>query len=216
MEQGRVDNPSGFAPPEGTAALVLGSDRAGFFRNFKVGDKIEVFQSDAPGAAEKIVKIATRVRGPAKMPALTSLSETFGLTDLQTLTLKIDEGSQQQIIFNTADFVDIANATAPEVAAAINAQIIGGTAQINGEGKVFIHSDKPGRFGRIEIIGGTGNPNLGFEELAWLATIELAGNPIASVELWPGRTFDFSEFSANLAAHGSPVEIRFVLEVIAK
>ena len=57
VEQGRVDNPSGFSPPEGTAALVLGSDRAGFFRKFKVGDKIEVFQSDAPGAAEKIVSL---------------------------------------------------------------------------------------------------------------------------------------------------------------
>jgi hypothetical protein len=66
-------------------------------------------------------------------------SETFALVDGQTLVLIIDGGSPQTATFNTADFVDIANATAAEVAQVINTDIpgvnasdVGGSVQIEG------------------------------------------------------------------------------------
>nr|MDQ3067566.1 hypothetical protein [Actinomycetota bacterium] len=48
----------------------------------------------------------------------------YVLADGMTLTLRVDNGLEQTVLFSAADFADITNATATEVAAAINAVIV--------------------------------------------------------------------------------------------
>ena len=71
-------------------------------------------------------------------PSVTGVTtENFALSDGETLVLRIDGGAAQTATFNTADFVDIANATAAEVAAVIQADIPGVTA-VDASGAVQI------------------------------------------------------------------------------
>lgn len=86
-------------------------------------------------------------------------SETYDLADGLTLTVKIDgEAVAQTIEFNTAEFADIANATAEEVAAVINAEIVGASATASSGGtKVTITSDTQGTDSGVEVTGGTAN-----------------------------------------------------------
>jgi hypothetical protein len=85
----------------------------------------------------------------------------FALVNLQTLTLKVDGGSVQTVTFITADFADINNATATEVAARINTDTTGCTASVDDDG-VLIESDSTGSSSRVEITGGTAAVGLGF------------------------------------------------------
>lgn len=216
VEQGRVINPQGFTPPEGEAALVLGSDEAGHFRRFNVGDRIDVFQSDTPDAASKLLKFATRAIGPSRMPSVTSGDETFTLADTENLLVKVDDGTQQNIVFDAADFSDITNATADEVVVAINAQLQGATAFNSGLRQVGILSNRTGRFSRVQIVGGSAQVGLDFEEWAWRAVLLLNDIEVNAVELYPGRVQNFDEWGANLLGFATPTEIKFRLEVIAK
>jgi hypothetical protein len=85
----------------------------------------------------------------------------FGLADGQTLTLRFDGGVEQTVVFGAADFVDIANATPEEVAAVINAAIIGGKAFVAGS-VLTLASDTEGTSSSVEVTGGTANTTLGF------------------------------------------------------
>jgi hypothetical protein len=90
-------------------------------------------------------------------------AETYALSDGMTLTVKVDQGSVQTITFDTAEFVDIANATAEEVAAVISAEITGAQVSVTSAGtKVTITSDTQGTGSYIEVTGGTANTALGF------------------------------------------------------
>jgi len=86
---------------------------------------------------------------------------TYALVNGDTLLVKVDEGTEQTITFLTAEFVDIANATAAEVAAVINAKLSGGYADLNG-GNPRISSDVQGTDSHIQVTGGTSNTALGF------------------------------------------------------
>ncbi len=88
-------------------------------------------------------------------------SETFVLVDGQTLTVAIDGGGVQTITFNTAEFVAIGAATALEVAAVINAEIVGASADDNA-GSPRITSDSKGTGSGVNVTGGTANVVLGF------------------------------------------------------
>lgn len=88
----------------------------------------------------------------------------FNLNDGETLTLKIDGSATQIIDFNTGEFGDINNATAVEVAKAINTDIVGGVAYVIGD-KVQIESFTVGVNSEVQVTGGTSNPELGFPEL---------------------------------------------------
>jgi len=93
---------------------------------------------------------------------VSSNSQPFALTNGDTLTIKLDGGSNQILTFNTGDFISIAAATALEVVIAINKQIIGGKASVAGN-KVIIQTNTWGDSGSIEIIGFTGTANnIGF------------------------------------------------------
>lgn len=213
IEQGRVANPEGFVTPEGDAALVLGADTPKWTRRVALGDKFDVFQSDAVGAA-KILRFAARVRGPDTMPAM-SVLQPYALADGQTLRLAIDGGGVQIITFSAGQFTSIAAATALEVRDAINSQLTGATAFLSGTGLVGVLSATTGRDSRVEVLGGTATA-LGLAELAWYLRLLLAGSVVASVEVKPGLTRDLSDMAGNLAAHGDPVEVRLRLEVQSK
>jgi len=99
--------------------------------------------------------------------------ETFALVDLQDLTVKIDRGTVQTVVFNTAEFADIANATAEEVAAVIAAELIGCSVTVTGAGtKITITSDTKGTDSYVEVTGGTANGVLAFN----VAEVQGTGN----------------------------------------
>lgn len=88
-------------------------------------------------------------------------TEPFALTNLDTLLVKIDGGAAQTVTFNTAEFVLIGAATAAEVAAVLNAELVGAFATVV-LGAVKITSDKRGTGSAVEVTGGTGNVALAF------------------------------------------------------
>lgn len=207
---GRVDPVMGDAF-EGDAVFVLGSDRAGAERLVSPGDRIDVFQSADPGAAE-IVRISTRLRGPDTMPAL-SVDEPFALVDGQTITIRIDEAAPQTITFLTADFTSIGAATALEVARVINRDGTALSAALTGSDAFSITSLTRGRRSRVEVTGGTATA-LGLTELAWRAALLLDGVESSGVRIYSGELRAPLDMAANLTAYGNPVEIRFRLEVV--
>lgn len=91
-------------------------------------------------------------------------AETYALTNGQVLTVKIDaEAVAQSVAFLTAEFVNIAAATAEEVAAVINAKLLGAQATVTSGGtKVTITSDRKGTGSWVEVTGGTANAVLAF------------------------------------------------------
>lgn len=213
IEQGRIE-PTNFTPGIGsTFAMVLGSDVAGHEREFSVGDRFDIFQSDTPIADAKLIRFAGRLRGPSRMPALAQATELYVLSDGETLLVAVDGGSPQTITFNTGSFADIANARADEVVAVINAQITGATASVASPGAPQILSDETGKGSRIEITGGTAAA-LSMSELAWKASLLLDGVERASRILRPGETQELADMAGNLAT-AAAVEVRFRLEVVA-
>jgi len=101
-----------------------------------------------------------------------SNEETFDLSNGQTLLLGtdgFDSAGEQTITFVTGDFVSIAAATAAEVAAVINAQIIGGAA-VDAGGYVKISSDTVGLASELVIYGGTAASTLGFSNATHTGT----------------------------------------------
>ncbi len=91
----------------------------------------------------------------------TSSAETYVMTNGMTLTVSVDGGSVQTITFATGNFVSIGAATALEVAAVINAQIVGANAN-GSSGSVVLKSDKLGTASGINVTGGTANAVLSF------------------------------------------------------
>lgn len=110
------------------------------------------------GATERTVTLTATAAAVENTPA-----ETFALSDHQLLTVKIDGGAVQTIEFLTEEFVNIATATAEEVAAVINAKLTGARATVTSAGtKVTITSDKKGYASWVEVTGGTANGVLTF------------------------------------------------------
>ena len=116
------------------------------------------------GSTGTIDTIETPTTGwSAKALQTTPILEDYALVDGQTLTVSVDGGTAQTATFNTGDFVDIANATASEVAAVIDTDISGATSFVVGAGdRVGIESDTEGTGSTIEVTGGTANTALGF------------------------------------------------------
>jgi hypothetical protein len=85
----------------------------------------------------------------------------YALADGMELLLRVDNGLEQAVRFSAVDFADITNATATEVAAAINAVIVGGRATAPG-GIVRLTSDTEGTASRIQVTGGTANAVFAF------------------------------------------------------
>lgn len=96
----------------------------------------------------------------------------FDLADGNTLLTAFDGGATQTVVFTAADFVDIDAATAAEVAAALNLQIVGGRALVE-DGAVLLQTDTAGPAGSVQVSGGTANAALGFPTELFAGTTEL-------------------------------------------
>lgn len=165
---------------------------------------------DAPivGNANSIDTIVTPIGGWSAKAAFTGLTtEPFVLEDLQTLLVQVDEGATQTVVFNTADFVSIAAATAQEVIDAIVADTTG----IDGldvSGIIRLFSDLDGTGSAIKVLGGTG-----FEPLGLSAELIKGFNPnrAAKIVNANSETYDMSGAPDLLVAvdGGSPQTITF-------
>jgi len=91
-------------------------------------------------------------------------AETYNLsTGGETLTLKMDQGTEQTVTFQTSMFAVPTAATAEEVAAAINAQLLDGKAYTStSDTKVTLESDTEGTGSYVQVTGGTANTILNF------------------------------------------------------
>lgn len=86
---------------------------------------------------------------------VTTGADPFALANGETVTFAIDGGANQVVTFVTADFVDIANATAEEVAAVFTAALTGVTVANDGSA-VTVTSNRLGSSSDVEIVAGTG------------------------------------------------------------
>ena len=93
-------------------------------------------------------------------------SEPYSLSNGETLFVKVDGGTSQQVDFETGDFADIGNALAREVAAVIDQDVTGALAYVVGD-KVQIESLTLGTNSEIEVTGGSGNAELLFPDEAF-------------------------------------------------
>lgn len=149
-----------------------------------------------PGKAFEAVVQATAVDAATAAQIVSGNEDTYDLTDADTLKMKIDGGAEDTATFNIADFVDIDNATAAEVAVVINTDIAGVTAAavtVSGYNYIQIMSNTTGAVSSVEITGGTGTYTaLGFPETPIVANgidVKVAG------EIWESKP-------AGIEAHG--------------
>lgn len=115
--------------------------------------------------------------------AITSGSGPFSLLDGDTLDVAVDGGVPIRITFVAADFADISQATAAEVAAAIEAQAPGLSAQ-SVDGRLVLRSDTAGATSSLQVTGASsttpfavGTADVG-DDIP--VTVRLAGQPAAS------------------------------------
>jgi len=153
-----------------SAGQVTGSEVEPF--NLEPGDDLDI-AVDGGGPTQVVFNATAAARE-------TTNAETFGLVDGDVLNVVIDQGAPQAITFLTAEFADIANATAAEVAAVINAKIVGAQASVTSGGtKVTITSDKRGTGSFVEVTGGTATGALKLDFAA--AEVQGTGN-VADIE----------------------------------
>jgi len=89
----------------------------------------------------------------------------FVLEDGQTLELSIDGGTIQSFTFNTADFEDIAAATAEEIVDVLNATLTGATAiATDAARRILIQTNNTSSEGSVQLTGGTALTELDFDQ----------------------------------------------------
>ncbi len=111
---------------------------------------------------------------------LTTATGPFALTNGDTLSLAVDGGVPVTVTFSSADFVDITQATAAEVAAVLNAQIAGvGAAAI--DGRLVLQSDAAGPTSSLSVTAASssalfaaGSGDVGNDQAV---TVALSGTP---------------------------------------
>lgn len=99
---------------------------------------------------------AWRLGADGTQPRIRTVSsEPFALADGETLLVRVDDETTQTVTFNTADFVDIANATAEEVGDAISADLTGAVAADCSDDTVLMQRNRQGTGASIQVVGGT-------------------------------------------------------------
>ena len=140
------------------------------------------------GNAYSIDTIVSPVAGwDDKAAVYSANAEPFNLRPYDNLIVSVDGGDPITVTFAEADFGVITAATAQEVIDAIKAKVTGVDGDDNGTIKLY--SDTSGLGSSIQILGGTANPELGFD------TFLVQGmNPDqpASLVCTQSETFDMS------------------------
>lgn len=214
VERGRLI-PSEFVAPVGDHVYVLGALQPGWRSRFNPGEYSEITQTASPDPGSRIVRLSCRLRGPARMPLLSAL-EPFVLSPGQTLVFSVAGAAAVAVTIDAADFANVAAARAAELAAVINRDLAGASARLEGDGSFSIVSDAEGRRSGVASLGGTGAPAVGFQALAWRASLRVNGVEAFSTLIAPGDLRDLSDFGAALPGFGAgPYPITFRLEVVA-
>lgn len=91
----------------------------------------------------------------------TGAAEPYALAAGLTLDVQVDGGGTQIVTFDAADFANITQATADELAAVLTSDIVGATA-VRTVNRVALRSNVPGDPSSIEITGGTAATVLSF------------------------------------------------------
>lgn len=132
-------------------------------------------------------------------------SETYTLVDAQTLLVAVDGAGALTATFNTADFVDISNATAAEVAAVITTDITGASAADVG-GDVVITSATTGSTSSIQVTGGTANTALGFATNlnSGIDVFEEIGNGLYTIDFFATELDTLGSFT--FLVDGAPID----------
>lgn len=164
----RFESINDITNPGGSPAEVVGA-----FRSEEFGP--------IAGVALALRKIETPLAGWNEVAAtlLSGNAELYVLANGQTLLVRIDDGVAQTVTFLTADFGDITNATAAEVAAKIDSTLTNASSA-DDTGSVRITSDDTGFASAIEVTGGTANSILGF------STTRVVGSPFNALDATPG------------------------------
>lgn len=155
-------------PQSATATRTLQTAATGPTSGSVLGTEVEPFEL-SPGDT-MVINVdgggdATATFDATAAIATGTNTETFALTDGWTLQFQVNGGSLQTVTFNTAEFVDIALATAVEVAAVINAEATGISADVSG-GAVRITTDLVGAGASLTGFAGTAASALGFSASA--------------------------------------------------
>lgn len=102
-------------------------------------------------------------RMPLKKGHAKSKKGPYTLVDGDTLEVKVDDEATPQVItFVTADFADIGNALASEVATKFNAVLTGGAADTDDDGLRLMSNSIVMGTTSVEVTGGTAQSKLGF------------------------------------------------------
>ncbi|MFI5300361.1 MAG: phage tail sheath family protein, partial [Polyangiales bacterium] len=134
---------------------------------FNLDDGAVLVVAVAGGADETLTIKASAARVAASGPG------PYALADGQTLSVRIDGVGVQQLAFAASDFAAIGKATAPELAAAINAKVSGAKAIVAG-GVPQIVSDTKGTASKVEVLAGTAFGALGFPTMPSVGTGNVA------------------------------------------
>lgn len=102
---------------------------------------------------------------PTAAVLTSAASEPFPLEHGLPLQLRMNGGAIVEIEFDQADFADITEATALEIAAVLSAALADATAA-DSSGKVRVTTDEAGSDKSIEVVGGAANNVLLFPNLA--------------------------------------------------
>lgn len=113
------------------------------------------------GGVAGVVDVQSMALDKRPVTVTSGNTETFALSNGETLTVKVDgQSTEQTVTFSSGDFVAIGAALASEVAAVITTQLASPSATGGSPGgAVTITSDSGGT---IEVTGGTANGALGF------------------------------------------------------
>lgn len=103
---------------------------------------------------------------------ISAAEEYYALVDGYTISFKVDKEAEILITFKSSDFEDISNATALEVANAINKQTLNTSINaeeyidyVSGKKYVIVRTLTAGTFGSIQVIGGYAQNVLQFPDV---------------------------------------------------
>lgn len=156
-----------------TAGQVTGANPETFILND--GDTLVV---DVDGGGD-----VTATFNVAAASVTSTNAEPFALSDGDEMSFEVDNGPVQSVTFNTGEFAAIGAATAAEVAAVINAEIVGISAQDVG-GNVVIASDTKGTLSDLDNfadVSGTPVATIGFTGLSDTGTGDAADSTAVTV-----------------------------------
>ena len=103
----------------------------------------------------------------------TTVSETWNMSSGgETLQVIVDNGSTQEVTFQTYMWLDPAAVTDDELADALTALVDGGEAEADGSGGVYLYSETVGDGSTIQVTGGTANSLFGFPTTQTTGTSE--------------------------------------------